>query len=54
MTLMLSFIRSESAATTIVYGLVVTGIALAIVNVAQALGMDLNGSLGRMAASLKR
>jgi Flp pilus assembly pilin Flp len=45
-TLLLSFLRSESAATGIAYGLIATGIALVIVNVAQVLGIDLNRTLG--------
>ena len=50
MTLLLGFLRSESAATAIIYGLIATGIALTIVNVAQALGMDLNGTLATSVA----
>jgi Flp pilus assembly pilin Flp len=54
MTLLLSFLRSESAAATIVYGLIATGIALTVVNVAQALDIDLNGTFSKMATSLRR
>jgi Flp pilus assembly pilin Flp len=50
-TLLLSFLKSESAATAAVYGLIATGIALTIVNVAQLLGMDLNGTFSSMAPS---
>jgi Flp pilus assembly pilin Flp len=50
MTLFLSFLRSESAATGIVYGLIATGIVLVIVNVAQVLGIDLNTTLATSVA----
>jgi Flp pilus assembly pilin Flp len=54
MTLLLSFLKSESAATAVTYGLIATGITLTIVNVAQVLGIDTKETFSRMAASLKR
>jgi Flp pilus assembly pilin Flp len=50
MTLLLSFLRSESATTCIAYGLIATGIVLVIVNVAQVLGIDLNTTLATSVA----
>jgi Flp pilus assembly pilin Flp len=53
MALLFGFLRSESAASLITYGLVAAGIALAIINFAQALGMDLNGTFSRVASLVK-
>jgi Flp pilus assembly pilin Flp len=49
MTLLFGFLRSESAASLVTFGLVAAGIALVIINVAQALGVDLDGPFNRVA-----
>jgi Flp pilus assembly pilin Flp len=54
MTLLLSFLRSESASIALTYSLIAMGIALVIINGAQAFGIDPNETLSRMAASIKR
>jgi pilus assembly protein Flp/PilA len=47
------FWRDETAATAIEYGLIVAGIAVAIITVTKGLGSKLNTSLGSVSTALK-
>ncbi|MGD0076518.1 MAG: Flp family type IVb pilin [Candidatus Binataceae bacterium] len=47
------FIRDESGATAIEYGLIAAGIAVAIIVVVQALGTNLNTVFGSVSTALK-
>ena len=47
------FIRDESAATAIEYGLIAAGIAVAIIATVQALGTNLNATFSTVSTSLK-
>jgi len=47
------FIRDESAATAIEYGLIAAGIAVAIIAVVQGLGTTLKGTFSTVSAALK-
>jgi pilus assembly protein Flp/PilA len=47
------FIRDESAATAIEYGLIAAGIAVAIIAVVQALGTNLNTTFSTVSSALK-
>ena len=47
------FIRDESAATAIEYGLIAAGIAVAIIATVQALGTNLNSTFSTVSTSLK-
>jgi pilus assembly protein Flp/PilA len=47
------FVRDESAATAIEYGLIAAGIALAIIAVVNGLGTTLNAKFSSINTSLK-
>ncbi|MCK1423845.1 Flp family type IVb pilin [Bradyrhizobium sp. 147] len=47
------FVKDESGATAIEYGLIAAGIALAIITVVTNLGSTLNGKFGSISTSLK-
>ena len=47
------FIRDESAATAIEYGLIAAGIAVAIIAAVQALGTNLNTTFSSVSTALK-
>jgi pilus assembly protein Flp/PilA len=47
------FIRNESGATAIEYGLIAAGISVAIIATVQALGSNLNTTFGSVASALK-
>ena len=47
------FVNDESGATTIEYGLIAAGIALAIITVVNNLGTSLNAKFGSISSSLK-
>jgi len=49
----LDFLRDESGATAIEYGLIAAGIALAIIAVVNGLGSNLNGVFTSINSSLK-
>jgi pilus assembly protein Flp/PilA len=52
-TLFARFLRDESAATAIEYGLIAAGIALAIIAVVNGLGTTLNDKFSSINSSLK-
>ena len=47
------FIRNDSGATAIEYGLIAAGIAVAIIAVVQGLGTNLNTTFGSVQTALK-
>ena len=47
------FVKDESGATAIEYGLIAAGIALAIITVVNNLGTSLNSKFGSISSSLK-
>jgi pilus assembly protein Flp/PilA len=47
------FVRDESGATAIEYGLIAAGISLAIIAVVNGLGTKLNGTFSSISSSLK-
>jgi pilus assembly protein Flp/PilA len=47
------FVRDESAATAIEYGLIAAGIAVAIIATVQALGTNLNTTFSIVSTALK-
>ncbi len=47
------FVKDESGATAIEYGLIAAGIALAIITVVNGLGTTLNAKFGSISSSLK-
>ena len=47
------FVKDESGATAIEYGLIAAGIALAIITVVNNLGSSLNTKFGSISTSLK-
>jgi len=47
------FAKDESGATAIEYGLIASGIAVAIITVVQGLGSKLNGTFANVSANLK-
>ena len=47
------FIRNESGATAIEYGLIAAGIAVAIIATVQALGTNLNNTFSTVSTALK-
>ena len=54
MTLLLSrFVKGESAATAIEYGLIAAGISVAIITVVGMVGTNLNTTFTSVAAALK-
>jgi pilus assembly protein Flp/PilA len=48
----IGFLKNESGATAIEYGLIAAGIAVAIIAAVQALGTALNGTFTAVEASL--
>ncbi len=53
MSLIKSFLRNESGATAIEYGLIAAGIAVAIIVVVQGLGTQLTTTFGNVSSALK-
>ena len=53
MRLFLSFLRDESGATAIEYGLIAAGIALAVIAVVNGIGTKLNTNFTSITNSLK-
>ena len=53
MRLIIKFLRNESGATAIEYGLITTGISLAIIAVVNGLGAKLNTKFASINSSLK-
>ena len=47
------FIRNESGATAIEYGLIAAGISVAIIAVVQGIGTNLNSTFGAVQTALK-
>ncbi|WP_076865576.1 Flp family type IVb pilin [Bradyrhizobium mercantei] len=47
------FLRNESGATAIEYGLIATGIAIAIIAAVNGVGTSLSGTFSTIAGSLK-
>jgi pilus assembly protein Flp/PilA len=52
-TLILKFLKEESGATAIEYGLIAAGIALAIIAAVQGVGTQLSANFGSISTSLK-
>jgi pilus assembly protein Flp/PilA len=50
---LLAFLKDESGATAIEYGLIAAGIALAIITVVNGLGTSMNEKFGSISSSLK-
>jgi pilus assembly protein Flp/PilA len=48
-----TFLRDESGATAIEYGLIAAGIAVAIITVVKGLGSKLNTTFGSISSALK-
>jgi pilus assembly protein Flp/PilA len=53
MSILKSFLRDESGATAIEYGLIAAGISVAIITVVQGLGSKLNTTFSNVSANLK-
>jgi pilus assembly protein Flp/PilA len=53
MQILKSFLRDESGATAIEYGLIAAGISVAIIVVVNTLGSSLNTTFGNVSANLK-
>jgi pilus assembly protein Flp/PilA len=53
MQLIMKFLRNESGATAIEYGLIAAGISLAIISVVNGLGAKLNTKFTSINSSLK-
>jgi pilus assembly protein Flp/PilA len=51
--LMISFLKDETAATAIEYGLIAAGISVAIIAVVQGLGTKLNATFTSVSSALK-
>jgi pilus assembly protein Flp/PilA len=51
--LMSSFLKDETAATAIEYGLIAAGISVAIIAVVQGLGTNLKATFGSVSTALK-
>jgi pilus assembly protein Flp/PilA len=51
--LVLRFVKNESGATAIEYGLIAAGIAVAIIATVQALGTNLNTTFSTVSTALK-
>jgi pilus assembly protein Flp/PilA len=51
--LMSSFLKDETAATAIEYGLIAAGISVAIIAVVQGLGSNLKGTFSSVSTALK-
>jgi pilus assembly protein Flp/PilA len=52
MAILKSFLRDESGATAIEYGLIAAGISVAIIVVVQGLGTKLNSTFGSVSNAL--
>ena len=52
-TLFSKFLRDESGATAIEYGLIAAGIAIAIITAVQGVGVKLSGTFDTVSTSLK-
>jgi pilus assembly protein Flp/PilA len=52
-TLFARFVKDESGATAIEYGLIAAGISVAIIAVVNGLGTKLNGSFSSLTGQLK-
>lgn len=52
-TLFARFVKDESGATAIEYGLIAAGISVAIIAVVNGLGTKLNGSFSSLSGQLK-
>ena len=52
-TLISRFLRNEHGATAIEYGLIASGIAVAIIVVVNTLGTNLNNTFSNVSANLK-
>ncbi len=52
MAMLKSFLRDESGATAIEYGLIAAGISVAIIVVVQGLGTKLNSTFGSVSNAL--
>jgi len=53
MSTIMRFVRNESGATAIEYGLIAAGISVAIIAVVQGLGTKLNTTFGSVSTALK-
>jgi len=53
MSILKSFFRDESGATAIEYGLIASGIAVAIIVAVNSLGTSLNNEFANVSANLK-
>jgi pilus assembly protein Flp/PilA len=53
MTFLLRFLKDDSGATAIEYGLIAAGIAVAIIATVQALGTQLNTTFTSVSTALK-
>jgi pilus assembly protein Flp/PilA len=51
-TMIMRFVKNESGATAIEYGLIAAGIAVAIIGAVQLVGSALNTKLGAVSAGL--
>ena len=51
--LMCSFVKNETAATAIEYGLIAAGISVAIIAVVQGLGTNLKATFSSVSSALK-
>jgi pilus assembly protein Flp/PilA len=51
-TLVTRFVKDESGATAIEYGLIAAGIAVAIITAVNAIGTDLSSLFGRVSTKL--
>ena len=52
-TILARFVKDESGATAIEYGLIAAGISVAIIAVVQGLGTKLNTTFGSVSTALK-
>jgi len=53
MSKIIQFVRNESGATAIEYGLIAAGISVAIITVVQTLGTNLNATFTSVSTALK-
>lgn len=53
MSVLKSFVRDESGATAIEYGLIAAGIAVAIITVVQGLGTKLSDTFANITSAIK-
>ena len=53
MSRVLAFLKDESGATAIEYGLIAAGIAIAIITAVQGVGTKLSGNFATISTSLK-